>query len=58
VADYTLPHLPYDYATLEPHISGKIMELHHSNTTPPTSRAPTPPWSSWPTRGNAKRWRR
>ena len=30
MADYTLPHLPYDYATLEPHISGKIMELHHS----------------------------
>jgi Fe-Mn family superoxide dismutase len=30
VADYTLPHLPYDYGTLEPHISGKIMELHHS----------------------------
>jgi Fe-Mn family superoxide dismutase len=30
VADYTLPHLPYDYAALEPHIAGKIMELHHS----------------------------
>ncbi|WP_031940811.1 superoxide dismutase, partial [Prescottella defluvii] len=27
---YTLPDLPYDYAALEPHISGKIMELHHS----------------------------
>lgn len=27
---YTLPELPYDYAALEPHISGKIMELHHS----------------------------
>ncbi|ORL24218.1 superoxide dismutase, partial [Prescottella equi] len=26
---YTLPDLPYDYAALEPHISGKIMELHH-----------------------------
>ena len=26
---YTLPELPYDYAALEPHISGKIMELHH-----------------------------
>lgn len=26
---YTLPELPYDYSTLEPHISGKIMELHH-----------------------------
>ncbi|ERN43225.1 superoxide dismutase, partial [Prescottella equi NBRC 101255 = C 7] len=25
----TLPDLPYDYAALEPHISGKIMELHH-----------------------------
>ncbi|MFX1787127.1 superoxide dismutase, partial [Prescottella equi] len=25
---YTLPDLPYDYAALEPHISGKIMELH------------------------------
>ncbi|APU14333.1 MULTISPECIES: superoxide dismutase [Actinoalloteichus] len=27
---YTLPDLPYDYGALEPHISGKIMELHHS----------------------------
>ena len=26
---YTLPDLPYDYSALEPHISGKIMELHH-----------------------------
>ena len=26
---YTLPELPYDYAALEPHISAKIMELHH-----------------------------
>ncbi|NNG38438.1 superoxide dismutase [Flexivirga sp. ID2601S] len=29
MADYTLPDLPYDYAALEPHISGAIMELHH-----------------------------
>ncbi len=29
VATYTLPELPYDYSALEPHISGKIMELHH-----------------------------
>jgi Fe-Mn family superoxide dismutase len=27
---YTLPDLPYDYAALEPHISARIMELHHS----------------------------
>ncbi|KAK0514099.1 hypothetical protein JMJ35_003821 [Cladonia borealis] len=26
----TLPDLPYDYGALEPSISGKIMELHHS----------------------------
>jgi Fe-Mn family superoxide dismutase len=26
---YTLPELRYDYSALEPHISGKIMELHH-----------------------------
>jgi Fe-Mn family superoxide dismutase len=26
---YTLPELRYDYGALEPHISGKIMELHH-----------------------------
>ena len=26
---YTLPDLPYDYAALEPHISGQILELHH-----------------------------
>ncbi|HZK05874.1 MAG TPA: superoxide dismutase [Actinomycetaceae bacterium] len=30
MAVYALPELPYDYAALEPHISGKIMELHHS----------------------------
>ncbi|MPV49453.1 superoxide dismutase [Pseudactinotalea sp. HY160] len=29
MAKYTLPELPYDYAALEPHISAKIMELHH-----------------------------
>ncbi|GAA1144853.1 superoxide dismutase [Microbacterium natoriense] len=29
-APYTLPELPYDYSALEPHISGTIMELHHS----------------------------
>jgi len=27
---YALPELSYDYAALEPHISGRIMELHHS----------------------------
>src|SRR5699024_2312291 len=27
---YELPELPYDYGALEPHISGQIMELHHS----------------------------
>ena len=26
---YTLPALPYDYAALEPHLSGEIIELHH-----------------------------
>jgi superoxide dismutase, Fe-Mn family len=26
---YELPDLPYDYGALEPHISGRIMELHH-----------------------------
>ncbi len=26
---YRLPELPYDYSALEPHISGRIMELHH-----------------------------
>ncbi|MFD1827968.1 MULTISPECIES: superoxide dismutase [Mumia] len=30
MAEYTLPDLPYDYGALEPYISGKIMELHHS----------------------------
>jgi Fe-Mn family superoxide dismutase len=29
MATYTLPDLLYDYGALEPHISGKIMELHH-----------------------------
>lgn len=27
---YTLPELGYDYGALDPHISGAIMELHHS----------------------------
>ncbi len=30
VSAYVLPDLDYDYAALEPHISGRIMELHHS----------------------------
>lgn len=29
-ADFTLVDLPYDYSALEPHISAKIMQLHHS----------------------------
>jgi Fe-Mn family superoxide dismutase len=29
VPEYVLPDLPYDYSALEPHISGRIMELHH-----------------------------
>ena len=29
MSDYVLPDLTYDYGALEPHISGKIMELHH-----------------------------
>src|SRR4051812_10666174 len=28
-AIYSLPDLPYDPGALEPHISGRIMELHH-----------------------------
>jgi hypothetical protein len=27
---YKLPDLPYDYAALEPAITGEILELHHS----------------------------
>ena len=30
MAQYTLPDLPYDYAALEPHISGQITELHYA----------------------------
>ncbi len=30
MAVYTLPDLAYDYGALDPHISGAIMELHHS----------------------------
>ena len=29
MATYSLPDLAYDYGALEPHISGRIMELHH-----------------------------
>ena len=26
---YVLPDLPYDYAALEPHLSARVLELHH-----------------------------
>lgn len=29
MAQYALPDLPYDFAALEPHVSGEIVELHH-----------------------------
>lgn len=29
-ANYVLPDLAYDYAALEPHLSARIVELHHS----------------------------
>src|SRR5205807_8092711 len=29
MSQYKVPDLPYDYGALEPHVSGKIMELHH-----------------------------
>lgn len=29
MTQYSLPDLPYDYAALEPHLSGQIIELHH-----------------------------
>ena len=29
MTNYRLPELQYDYAALEPHITGRIMELHH-----------------------------
>ena len=29
MAQYVLPDLPYDYAALEPAITGEILELHH-----------------------------
>ena len=29
MAAYTLPDLPFDPGALEPHVSGRIMELHH-----------------------------
>lgn len=29
IETYTLPDLAYDYSSLEPHVSAKIMELHH-----------------------------
>src|ERR1044071_4851472 len=30
MATYTLPDLRYDYGALEPHVSGRIMALHHA----------------------------
>ncbi len=29
MASYTLPELEFDYGALEPHVSGRIIELHH-----------------------------
>ena len=29
MSQYTLPELTYDYAALEPHLSARILELHH-----------------------------
>jgi superoxide dismutase, Fe-Mn family len=29
MAFYSLPELPYDYGALEPHLSARILELHH-----------------------------
>jgi len=29
MTQYTLPALAYDYAALEPHLSARILELHH-----------------------------
>jgi Fe-Mn family superoxide dismutase len=29
MTQYVLPDLPYDYGALEPHISARIMQLHH-----------------------------
>jgi Fe-Mn family superoxide dismutase len=29
MSKYVLPELPYDFGALEPHVSGKVMELHH-----------------------------
>ena len=49
---YTLPELPYDYSALEPHISARIMEGAPRQAPRPTSRAPTPPLSSWPKPAN------
>ncbi|MBB5782957.1 superoxide dismutase [Nonomuraea jabiensis] len=30
MGEYTLPDMPYDYAALEPAITGEILELHHA----------------------------
>ncbi|WP_214106048.1 superoxide dismutase [Acrocarpospora catenulata] len=30
MSPYTLPDMPYDYAALEPAITGEILELHHA----------------------------
>jgi Fe-Mn family superoxide dismutase len=30
MAKYTLPELSFDYGALQPHVSARIMELHHS----------------------------
>jgi Fe-Mn family superoxide dismutase len=57
MAAYVLPDLVYDYGALEPHIAGKIMELHHdkhhagyvngANTTTRTSKERSRPATAW-----------
>ena len=49
---YTLPELPYDYSALEPHISARIMELHHDKHHATYVGAPILPLSSWPKPAN------
>ena len=53
MAVYALPDIlsPYDYAALEPHISGQIMELHHDKHHAGYVKGANAPLESWPRPG-------
>ena len=57
MGDYTLADMPYDYAALEPAITGEILELHHAKHSTGTASSPVskPPAAPDPAGYSAQR---